>query len=477
MANQYQPWQIRDFTEGLIDRVDDNLLPENAAKDCRNWISRRIGRMEKRRGQQRMNSSAPLPGPITGIHAYYKDLSKKLVVASNGNIYAKGTTTFETLNTGWNVSAPVFFATGATYMVAFNGINAPIKWDGISAVIPLANAPIDGQYPILHKEKLFVVPKSKPSDIWWSNSFQLEEWPDVNYWPIKPGDGDVITCLRRLFDEMIIFKSRSIHSFRGTSMDDFSLYELEPTVGCAGPRAAATHLNKMYFISEKGLFEFNGMKVINISDERIPALWSRVNTQALYFSCVESWDGWIWFSLPIDGSTTNNLVIVHNPVSRTFWPLSGINASCFQLFNDGTGLKLYSGDTSNGYIVEQDIGTEDFPGDADEAPVSAYWIGKTFDQGYPEHEKSAKRLYVEDVPGTTSPATVEIAVNYGEYTPLTYKLTNGLVRVYQFPKDLRKWYYISPKFSHNQSGPCEIRGLMVRHKTKGKPKIREAQQA
>lgn len=471
--NQYNPWAIRDFTEGQIDRVDDNLLPENAARKCRNWISRIIGRMGKRRGQERLNSAYPLPGSILGIHAYYQGLSRKLVIASKGGLYEwNGVNAFNSIHSGWDDDAQVLFETCANYMVAFNGIDQPIKWDGTDAT-ELSNAPIDGQYPTLHKDKLFVVPKSSPSDIWWANSFQPEQWPASNWWQVKPGDGDVITCLRRLFDEMIIFKSRSIHSFRGTSLDDFSLYELESDIGCAGPRAAATHLNKMYFVSEKGLFEFNGMKVTNISDERIPRLWTRVNTQAVYNAAVVSWDGWIWFALPIDESPVNNLVVVYNPVSKAFWPMEGIEASCFQIFSSETGLKLYSGDTSQGHVIQQDTGTEDFPGDEDEAPVAAYWEGKGYDQGYPEHEKSAKRAYVEDVPGTVNPANIDISVNYGEYAPLIYKRTNKLIRMYQFPKELRKWNYLSPRISHDQPGSCEVRGLMVRYKIKLKPKIRE----
>jgi hypothetical protein len=474
MASGYVPWEIRDFSEGMVDRVDDTKLPENAAKDCRNWISRYIGRMEKRRGQKRLNSGSPLPGSVMGIHAYYEDQNRHLVVASGGGIYVwnHDSKTFNAIKTGWVASQPVCFETCANYMVAFNGVNTPVKWDGITAS-DLLNAPIKGQFPTLYKEKLFVVPKDHPSELWWSESFQPEEWPPDYYWRVKDGDGDVITCLRHLYDDLIVFKGRSIHIFRGNGIDDFSLYELEPNIGCAGPRAATAYLNKMYFVSEEGLFEFNGVKAVNISDERIPRLWTKINTQALKNAAAAAWDGWIWFALPYGESTVNNLVILFNPITRSFWPMDGINASCFQIFNDGTTLNLYSGDTSAGYVIQQDVGTEDFEGDTDETPVSAYWEGRGYDQGYPEHEKTAKRVYVEDAPDTESPAVVELSANYGEFSPLAYRRSNGLIRVYKVPKELRKWNYITPKISHSEAGPCEIRGLMVRHKIKGKPKIRE----
>ena len=211
--------------------------------------------MGERREQKRLNYEKVRCLAVFWECTHYKPLSRHLVVASSGGIYVWDGDSFNTIKTGWgNIDTCVLLETCANYMVAFNGINTPVKWDGV-AVSDLLNAPADGQFPTLHKETLFVVPKSHPSELWWSESFNPEEWPPDYYWRVKDGDGDVITCLHRLYDDQIVFKGRSIHIFRGTNLDDFSLYELEPEYWVVLVHGRLLLIKTgVYFISEEGLF-------------------------------------------------------------------------------------------------------------------------------------------------------------------------------------------------------------------------------
>ena len=460
-------WGIRDFTEGLFDRIDDSLMPDNAARDCRNFISKVIGKMEKRKGQVRLNATA-LPGAIHGMYAYYDGDFRKLITASNGNVYAWDTDgeTFELIRSGLDSTAPIHFERAVNYMVGMNGVDAPFKWDGESSTV-LANAPEGARSPTLFKEKLFCVPGEDRSALWWSDTFQPEEWPPINYWEVKKGDGDEITCLCKYLGEMIIFKNRSIHSFRGTSLDDFTLDEVEGRVGCVNQQSAVVVDNRIYFISEEGLYTFNGMTARDLHAERIPRLWKNINKEHLHKAAIAVWNGFIWFALPYGESTTNNLVLAYEPKGGQFWPMSGINASCFLHYFDGSKTRLYSGDTSSGYVNEQDIGTEDFG-----SPVSAYWIGKGFDQGLPEHEKKARKAFIEDAPTQHTVATFEISLDYGDFIACTYRRGNNLLREYRIPSNV-KWRYIAPKLTHDAAGICEVRGLMIPVKPKRNPKGRD----
>ena len=172
-------------------------------------------------------------------------------------------------------------------------------------------------------------------------------------------------------------------------MDDFRLEEMDSRLGCVGPLAAAALGPYLYFVSDEGLCVFNGMSATNISAGRIPKLWDRINKEKLNKAAVGVWDNIVWFALPEGESTYNNLVIAYIPGSDggKFWPWRGINASCFQPFDDGTKVVLYAGDSNAGYINQQDIGTDDF-GD----PIHAYWEGRAFDQGLPRCEKGEAYL-------------------------------------------------------------------------------------
>ena len=83
------PWQefeVKDFSEGLIDKVDDDLLPENAAADVQNFIGTKIGSLKKRAGQKRLNNTE-LGGFIQGLYAYYYSNQRRLVAVANGTAY------------------------------------------------------------------------------------------------------------------------------------------------------------------------------------------------------------------------------------------------------------------------------------------------------------------------------------------------------------------------------------------------------
>ena len=466
----YQDWRIADFSEGYIDSVDDNLLPESAARDCRNFISKEAGRLRKRKGQVRLDSSV-FPGKIQGLYVFYLEPNiKQFIVASGGKVYR-----WEPINkqfieiyTGFVTTSPVRFETCANYMVGFDGKTQAFKYNGSEAT-QLLNAPRLAQFPVLYKEKLFVNPSHKPSQVWWSESFYPEEWPEVNYWSFAEGDGDRITNLMEYQNALLVFKNRSIHVLRGTNLDDFRSETLEHSVGCVGPFAAKEFGGYVYFVSQKGLYQFNGLRAVNISEGKIPKLWQRVNSSRLYGAAVTAWNNQIWFSLPVDGSTTNNLIIVCDPGKGTFWPMDNIEASCFQEFIVAGGRPvLYSGHAIEGQVIQQDVGYLDFG-----LPISAYWVGRSFDQNDAYRLKKAKKAFVEDSPDTEEEVTLLLSLDYNNYVHMEPAANDGLAREYRFPMEMRgRWRYISPKFAHEAEGPCEVRGLMIPYKIKSKPRVK-----
>lgn len=465
-----QEWEIMDFSAGLIDRVDDNLLPDNAAKDCQNFISRKVGSMKPRPGQARLNTAA-LPGPVQGLHAYYYGdffgENRKLVVAAGGvaAYWDPDTQSFVILKTDLDVGALTCFETCANYMVAFNGVNAPWKYDGAD-VSTLAGAPEDGQFCVLHKEKLFTVPTSEPSTLRWSNSFAPETWEAVNYWDIRKGDGDKITCLRSHLGELVIFKRRSLSVLRGTSLDDFRLDEVDARVGCTGPFAAAADGPYLYFVSDEGICVFNGARVVNLSREFIPNLWSTINTEQLHKAAVTVWDGLVWFALPEGSSLHNNLVIAYIPpadgaAGGKFWPWRGIKASCFQAYNNGERLLLYSGDAVSGNVNQQDVGTDDFGN-----PIEAYWVGKTFAIGEADKKNRFLRAFIQDSPGAND-VDLQVTIDYGQFASLVPDGGDELVRRYNFYSTYNG-RYLQPKLMYSGLGGCEVRGLKVLYKPFGR---------
>ena len=473
---RYRNWEIRDFSMGYIDKLDDNLLPESASSSCQNFISKQIGSLKKRDGQARLKDGivnmSQLTGPILGLYSYYYGnplIERELVFAANGVVYVWDGTDISEINSDLDESQPILFETCANYMVAFSGLDTPWKYDG-TAVTTLSNAPVDGKMPVLHKEQLFVVPVSDPSALYWSEILDPEVWPVVNFWPIKEGDGDKITNLQKFLGELIIFKGRSIHSLRGTSLSDFRLDEIDGAVGCVGPRAAAVHKHYIYFISDEGLMTFNGMKSTNLSQEIMPVLWDTINKEHLEKAVVGVWGGLVWFALPEGTSTTNNLVLMFDPrdgSSGSFWPMRGINISCMAKFDDGKSTRLFTGDFG-GYVNEQNIGNTDFG-----TPINAFWVSKAFDFKVAASEKKARKIFVEDSPNTTNVVTVEASADGGTFNGLTYRTADRKMREYSFNSGVQ-WRRLKLKLIHATTGGCEVRGIIIPFRVKRRPRVKEA---
>ena len=458
---RYTPWEINEFSGGKIDKADDNLIPDNAAKDCQNFIATRIGSLSKRKGQVRL-SLTNLSGIIQGIHAFYYGTSRRLVVVANGSAYSWDGTAFSAaIKTGLNASAVVLFETCVNYMVAMNGVDVPWKWDGTS-VTALANAPAKGRFPILHKEKLFCVNDDNPSTLIWSGSFAPEDWPAVNYWDIRKGDGDKITGQIQFLGELFIFKRRSIHTLKGSSLDNFQLAEIDSRVGCVGPRALGRYGLQLYFISDDGLYTTNGLKTVNLSEAKIPDTWATINKEHLHKAVVGVWNDLIRFELPEGTSTYNNYSIWFDPATQAFWPMRGINASCYELFNDGTKIILYSGNSNAGYVDKQDTGTDDFG-----SAIYAFWKGKFYDAGMPEVQKKGRKAYVQDSPNTENVTTLSLNLDYGtSYNSLSFNRSEGYIREYLFALEANRWRYLSPMVAHESAGACEVRGIAIPYKPK-----------
>lgn len=477
-------WEIRDYSAGLVDKIDDNLIPANAARDCRNVISLETGRLSVRKGQVRLNDTRIGVSPINGLYSFYdSEDTRKIVAASAGSVYVWNSSQgFAAVKSGLDASADVMFetcateTTGRTTMVAFNGVDNPVKWSGSGSMVALEGFPLPNyltekfKYPTFHHGQLFVTGVKHPSFLFVSEQYNAEEWPSDYIIQVKQGDGDGITCLRPFMGELTIFKRRSIHSLRGTSPDDFRLDELDSKIGCVGPKAACLVGSKIFFVSDEGIYIYNGMTAKNISNDLIPELWGGVNKTYLHKAAATYWNGQVWFSVPYGDSTVNNMVIVYcltGDGGGVFWPMDSINADTFSVFNDGTSLKLYTGDAVAGYVNQQDIGSSDFGGN-----IEAYWIGRAWDNNDPYREKKAKKAFVEGIYSQTDQMSMLLQLNYGDFTALSLKAFDGLVSEFLFPAELRiKWRYLTPQFYYKGKNPCEVRGMKVPYKSKQKPRV------
>ena len=450
--SEFQPWIIRDFSGGLNQKVDDNLIANNQAADVQNCIVTIQGRLKKRPGCAKLNATT-LGGAVQGLHAYHYGVtlaSHKLVAAANGIVayWDTGTSAFVNIATGLNTSAQVQFETCATYMVYMNGVNAPRKWNGAVDSL-LSNAPATGKCPVLHKEKLFCI--SDINTVKWSENFKPETWLSVNYWEIDKGDGDELSGLWRFGRQLLVAKKLRLFKLKGTSFDDFEADCIEKQHGVAGLRAGIVLEPYFYYISKDGIFRWDGVQSFCISDPPdssglpgIKTLWDTVNK--LYLSnAVAGYNAAynsLWFAVPEGASTTNNMLLVYDLSHRSWWVHRGIPVSCMVEYNDGSTIKLYAGHSSLGWTMKQNTGFNDIG-----SAITAYWVGKNFDGDLAGRKKLVKDVFVVDVKSLND-ATFNYKINRAAaWTAPT--ATSDADDRRKFKIDYGTFYYFQPKFLHS----------------------------
>ncbi len=460
MARGVQPkleWNVNGFS-GPNSKIDDNMIEDHMAVDCQNVVTTTVGSLTKRKGQEALNPAA-LPSQVSGLYAYYTPGDNRyLVAASDGDIYFWDGEGFVSIGLILDANAPVFFETTVNYLVIFNGKDSPKKWNGLDPAEDL-NVPEDiegASYPVLHNERLFVVPEDNPSALYFSEPFLIEEWPATNFLDFGKGDGDEITAVVSYLGNLTVFKRYSVWELAGVSMDDFSISQTESRIGAIGPRAVARYGMHLYFVGHDGIYHWNGHKAENLTDIAIPKAWREVNQEHLHKAVAVAYDGYLWFALPEGASSDNNMVLAYDITMQHWYIWRGIDAGCFMVFNDGTGEALYSGGY-NGVVAQQGVGYEDFG-----SPIEAYWETKHFDGGASERVKKFKRLLLKDMPDVNN-VNVEHRSDYGAWLPATLAVSSYSTRRFRLTAKCR---YLQLRFSHNEPGNFKMRGFMAQFRAK-----------
>lgn len=326
------------------------------------------------------------------------------------------------------------------------------------------------RYPVAHQGRVFVM--AGDEHIYWSdineNGSDYESWPPVNNWPVKQGSGEDDGCLVSMAGDIYVFKSRSIHRFRGSDLDDYTLKEIEPDIGCAGPRAACLDGSRIYFVSEQGLYVFNGAQAQNISRDRIPLLWDRVNKSVLSLAVVKAWHGLILFALPLDTSTTNNIVLAYDAASGAFWPWDSMSISCYAEISTTSGVKLYAGHAAQGYVLEQDSGTDDYG-----TNITAYFDLPTFDVGAADTLKKSRYIFIEYGEDQATWGTISASKDNAAFASLTAKNAEEKLRKYALkPTITGKYRYLCIRVLHDTADGFEIRSVNTPFKIKSKPTVK-----
>ncbi len=255
---------------------------------------------------------------------------KRVLMASGGGrLYALTDGAWKCIGSGYASDAwrAVNYRSGSTERILMiNGVDGMIGWDGVSAQaekidIRQGGEAINFEHLTLLYERLWgAVDAASPDRIYWSESFAPEDW-EVNYDTPDAGggfldvatfDGSRIRAIVAAFDDVLVFKDKSMHRVSGTYPGEFSLTQVYGAEGTIAPRTIVHTADRLYFLGTDGLCVYNGMSVSTMAhngDRKMESIWRRVNPEAMECACAAIYKDVLYLALPLDGAAQNSHVI------------------------------------------------------------------------------------------------------------------------------------------------------------------------
>jgi len=271
-------------------------------------------------------------------------------------------------------------------VIMTDGVERPQKWNGEGNTETLLGCEYEFSSLCLHYERVWASGvKANPDRVYYSADFNPEGWSGVQagYIDIPTWDGASVKAVRTLYNDVIVFKDNEVYRIYGTYPGE---YEVAQVYGVKGPIAARSIVSTgdaVYFLGKDGLCSYDGMRVKQISDNKLSNFFSRMNKQYAINAVSIIFKNKLYIALPIDTATKNSHVIEVD-LKRQTYMIRDIAVSSFLEYDDKL---LFC--NSNRFIYAYDDG-DTYDGTA----ISSYWKTPKFDLGAKNAIKTSTTLYV-----------------------------------------------------------------------------------
>ena len=368
---------------GYNDNLPSHLLPKGVFQVAQN-VRLVDSRIVKRPGNTPIG--ATLGAFIhLGISAYEPaGGTKKIIVCrdgtSNSQLYESTGGNFSAIGSAnLAMGAQMNFVQASNYLFGFNGTDV-VDYDNTTVTRNRAGVPI-GKFGYWFHNYLFVAGvTSAPNRLYFSNLGVPITFTGSDYIDINANDGDEITGLNILNDELIIFKKNSVWAISGWSGASFGATTIAGQnttlkaagVGTPSHQSIVSTGRDLYYLSfNGGIPHFRSFtqtvfaKTVEegVISHDIETTMDGLNKSQLD-NCAGTYDGkYIYWGVCSGGSTTNNLILILDPektyrttmgTMRSWVQDSGYTPSQYTISTISGRAKTYFADaTTGGLVYEQ----------------------------------------------------------------------------------------------------------------------------
>lgn len=175
---------------------------------------------------------------------------------------------------------------------------------------------------------------------------------------IPAGNGDTGTGLYALGNALFVFQRRAIWAIYGNSPANFELRNITNEIGMINKRTLVEYNDVLLFLSDSGVYMFDGSNLKNISDDVVN---STIEAWANQTSPVATlWDNKYIIGYTPGGDAHNSEALFYD-ITRGVWGrFNGLHTNVFSNWIGGTDSgEIYFGSANTGNIYQWDSGSHD----------------------------------------------------------------------------------------------------------------------
>jgi hypothetical protein len=350
------------FDGGLNARDDYSQLQPNETPNCLNVTLDQRGGAVKRLGHSKVNGSAMVGNAKDG---FYWESQQLAVLQIGASLYKTSDfvtiTLFQTLST----SALVGLCEFNGELVIAHPVDGVYTYTGAGAPTS-RSATAKGSICLAWQNKVWVTADpGNRSRVWWSNLGDSHTWTTgTDFVDLRDKDDSIVVAagLGQGMDiagrpGLCVFKDSSAYRINNSTTGAYTT--IDNRHGCAGPLAVTSLFGKIAVVNKFGLFTTDGTtELVPVSPKLQPLFRAGyLNLSALSGACAGVGQDRMFFSIPIAGSTTNNLELEYHPLQG--WIVPHDYAAGFYMNWEKNDFQLYKGHPSTAYVYKAFSGGSD----------------------------------------------------------------------------------------------------------------------
>ena len=421
LINAQDPLNQYDFSGGINISQPGHLIADNecyanlptydGTRNCY-W---KVG-IIKRAGTLKVNTSALTGKLVNGIR-FYRSVAPltTTVVASNyaGEtkiFYLDGTSAFQEMpaasGTAIATGADVYFAKWKDSLYVSSGSTGNAVIQKITYSAGWVRSNITGftykpQYLCFHRDRLWVAGGDLPQGQLWCSSYDNDtEWGGAGtsaVFNVGFQDGDPITALVPLGNDLIVYKNNSIWALVGDNVQNWYQQKRIDNTGCSATKSVVNIIGIVHiFLGSDNFYFYDGTTLAAVGNNIKP--WLDNIPLSLRKHCAATYyNNYYRMSFPSsDMATANNKELLldlkyFKSGKISWWIYDGRNIAAYVTYTgpQDTNILTICDDVS-GYLRQVDVGTRDDGTDYAMDFHSKYFV---FDQ--PNIEKNYDRLKID----------------------------------------------------------------------------------